>query len=215
MLQSEDAAGSNAKYQSLYDKFAPFYDLAIAAFALTKSGGVKKRRREYLRELEIREGSRVLEVSVGTGLNLRFLPTTAKYYGLDISKGMLRRCQRNLARWGRDAFLVQGAAGHLPFVDKAFDAVLHMGGVNFFSDKAAALMEMVRVAKPGAKIVVVDETQKLTRRFSKTPLAEGFYADGEASAVAPVQFLPLGVQDVRVRSIAKGDLYCLTFRAPN
>lgn len=168
-----------------------------------------------MQELEIREGSRVLEMSVGTGWNLRFLPTTVTYFGLDISIGMLRRCQRNLVQWGRDAFLVQGAAEHLPFVDGAFDAVLHLGGVNFFRNQAAALKEMVRVAKPGTKVVVVDETQKLTRRYSKTPLAGNFYADGEASAVAPVQFLPPDVRGVSFRPIAKGDLYCLTLGTPN
>jgi ubiquinone/menaquinone biosynthesis C-methylase UbiE len=35
--------------------------------------------------------------------------------------------------------LVQGAAEHLPFVDGVFDAVLHMGGINFFNHKAQAL----------------------------------------------------------------------------
>ena len=87
--------------------------------------------------------------------------------------------------------------------------------MNLFSDKTAALKEMVRVAKRGSKIVVVDETEKITRRYSKALLAGGFYTDGDALAVAPVQFLPPGVRRVSVRSIAKGDLYCLTFWTPN
>ena len=158
-LEDSDTTWQNQKYQKLYDRFARFYDSAIGLFALLKSGGLEKRRREYLDELEIKDGARVLEVSVGTGMNLRFLPGTARYFGLDISWGMLKRCQRNLRRWGIDAFLVQGAAEHLPFVDGAFDAVLHTGGINFFNDKAQALREMVRVAKPGTKFVMVDETE--------------------------------------------------------
>ena len=213
-LEDADVAGQNQKYQKLYDRFAGFYDLAIGLFAFLKSGGLEKRRREYLDELEIREGARVLEVSVGTGLNLRFLPRKARYFGLDISWGMLRRCQRNLRRWGIDALLVQGAAEHLPFVDGVFDAVLHMGGINFFNDKAQALREMVRVAKPGTKFVIVDETEQITRRYDKTPLAGAFYGDQHELALAPVDSLPPGMLEVRVKTIANGDLYCLTFRSP-
>ena len=112
-LEDSDTTWQNQKYQKLYDRFARFYDSAIGLFALLKSGGLEKRRREHLDELEIKDGARVLEVSVGTGMNLRFLPGTARYFGLDISWGMLKRCQRNLRRWGIDAFLVQGAAEHL------------------------------------------------------------------------------------------------------
>jgi ubiquinone/menaquinone biosynthesis C-methylase UbiE len=214
MLEDADSIGQNLRYQRLYDQFAGFYDLAIGLFALLRGGGLEKRRREYLDEMEIEPGARVLEVSVGTGMNLRFLPRMARYFGLDISWGMLRRCQKNLHRWGIDAFLVQGAAEHLPFVDGAFDAVLHMGGINFFNDKAQALREMVRVAKPGTKFVIVDETEQITRNFAKVPGAGAFYSEQHASALAPVDFLPPGMRDVQVKTIAKGDLYCLTFRSP-
>ena len=212
MLQAADVQGLNAKYQKLYDRFALLYDVAIASFARLRSGGLEKRRREYLKELEIRDGSRVLEVSVGTGQNLRFLPPTATYYGVDISIGMLRRCRKNLKRWRRSAFLVQGAAERLPFVDAAFDSVLHMGGINFFSDKATALREMVRVAKPGTKVVIVDETEKITRSFDRSPVAGVFYKDQHSAAAAPVDFLPSGVCEVSVKTIADGELYCMTFR---
>jgi len=36
--------------------------------------------------------------------------------------------------------------------------VFHVGGINFFSDKARAIREMLRVAKPGSKIIIADET---------------------------------------------------------
>jgi len=129
--------------------------------------------------------------------------------------GMLRRCQRNLKRWKRQAaLLVQGAAEHLPFVDRAFDSVLHMGGINFFNDKAQALREMVRVAKPGTKIVIVDETEKVTKRYERTPIVGSFYRNQHSSANAPVDCLPSGVKEVQVKTIANGELYCLSFRCP-
>ena len=184
-------------------------------YAWLRSGGLEKRRREYLDEMEVREGSRVLEVSVGTGQNLRFLPISAAYYGLDISIGMLRRCQKNLKRWRREAvLLVQGAAEHLPFVDAAFDSVLHMGGINFFNDKTQALREMIRVAKPGTKIVIVDETEKITRKYQRTPFAGSFYRDQHFLTASAVDLLPSGVKEVEVKTIANDELYCLSFRRP-
>ncbi len=52
--------------------------------------------------------------------------------------------------------LVEGEAAHLPFTGHAFDAVLHHGGIAEFGDKKGAIQEMMRVAKPGAKIVICD-----------------------------------------------------------
>jgi hypothetical protein len=48
LLEDTDIIGQNEKYRRLYDRFAPFYDLGIAAFALLRSGGIEQRRREYL-----------------------------------------------------------------------------------------------------------------------------------------------------------------------
>ena len=50
-----------------------------------------------------------------------------------------------------------GEAEDLPFRDREFDAVLSNGGFNHFDDPEKALREMVRVAKPGAPIVIADE----------------------------------------------------------
>lgn len=58
---------------------------------------------------------RVLEVSIGTGANLRLLPPGAEIHGLDLSMGMLRACRRNLRRAHREATLYQGEAERLPF----------------------------------------------------------------------------------------------------
>jgi ubiquinone/menaquinone biosynthesis C-methylase UbiE len=169
--------------QSLMQRwyFGPVHSAMLEGLAADRSAGVPHD------VLDVHECSRVLEVSVGTGMNLRFLPPTAQYVGLDISWGMLRRCHKSLRRWHRQALLVQGAAEHLPFVDGALDAVLHMGGINCFNDKAQVLREMVRVAKPGITFVIVDETEKITRRYDKTPVAGAFYANQHSSAHAPVE----------------------------
>ena len=54
-------------------------------------------------------------------------------------------------------------AERLPFKVESFDCVFHVGGINFFTDKARAIKEMIWVAKSGTKIVIVDETERTIR----------------------------------------------------
>ncbi len=213
-LEQADVSGENQRYQVLYDRIAPLYDLIGKLYARFKSGGLEKRRMEYLREMEIELGDSVLEVSVGTGANLQFLPHTARYFGLDISMGMFRQCQRHIRRWGLDVDLFQGAAEHLPFREASFDAVLHMGGINFFNDIPQALREMIRVARPGTKFVIVDETEKVAKRYENTAAAGVFYGNRPRVIAAPLDSLPKEMQEINAVEICDGELYCLTFRKP-
>ena len=131
-LEHDAITGSNKKYQSMYDRFAPLYDFSTSAYSHWKGMNVEARLREYLDELEVKEGDRVLEVSVGTGRNLQFLPRAAQYFGLDISWGMLKQCQRNTRKWNLDISLFMGNAECLPFKDESFDVVFHFGGIKLF-----------------------------------------------------------------------------------
>jgi len=128
---------------------------------------------------------------------------------------MLHKCRRNLKRWRRDAHLFHGEGERLPFRGAVFDCVYHVGGINFFSDKARAITEMIRVAKPGTKIVIVDETEKVvSRQYRKNPFTRRFYAGAEKSASAPVELVPAGMREIQSRLITAGNEYCLTFRKP-
>jgi ubiquinone/menaquinone biosynthesis C-methylase UbiE len=135
------------------------------------SEGERRRLGEYLRELEITPNGDVLEVAIGTGRNVKYLPQEATYFGIDISLGMLKQC-RKLSRKKLRIHLFLGEAEHLPFVDDAFDTVYHVGGINFFNDKAGALQEMIRVAKPGSKLLVVDETEKVAKKYERARSSE-------------------------------------------
>lgn len=213
-LREEEVTGSNRRYQALYDRIAPFYDLLTSLGARFRGMTVETRLREYLDELEVGPRSLVLEVSVGTGRNLQFLPRSAEYVGLDISWGMLKRCWRNAARWGLDVNLCQGEAEQLPFQDNSFDVVFSFGGINFFNDKAAALREMIRVARPGTRLVVGDETETASRGYQKVPLAGRFYSSRQEGISATAELLPPGMEEVRTKLIAGGELYYLCFRTP-
>ncbi len=111
-----------------------------------------------MRLLEVKPGDSVLETSVGTGRNFKYLPRGVKLSGLDLSPEMLANCQVNLRRWGMDADLFLGNAETLPFVDDSFDVVFHVGGINFFNDRAKAIREMIRVARPGSLLLIAAHT---------------------------------------------------------
>lgn len=205
--------GPNLKYQVLYDRIAPGYDLAERLYHwFTRRPNY---RQELINELELKPSARVLEVSVGTGANVRYMPHDIDFYGIDISWGMLRKCQRNLLQWRRKANLFQAEAERLPFKAGVFDCVFHVGGINFFTDKARAIKEMVWVAKPGTKIVIVDETERTIRQtYQRTPVVRNSFEPGTEKVRCPIDLVPPDMKDVTAREICAGKLYCLTFRKP-
>jgi SAM-dependent methyltransferase len=208
--------GPNRRFSRLYDWFsyiyAPYSRLMFAFL-----GGEERNRREVLDRLQP-QGGRVLEVSIGPGVNLPFLftmPGVDEVFGLDVSPGQLRQCQKLCRRRGWDVDLFLGTAERLPFVDASFDAVLHVGGINFFSDRRAALEEMGRVARPGARIVVVDENERGARFYERTlPGFRSSFRGGRPRVTAPVDLVPAVMQDVRLSNVWRGWFYCLEFRKP-
>ncbi|MFD2876294.1 hypothetical protein ACFTAO_10545 [Paenibacillus rhizoplanae] len=59
----------------------------------------------------------------------------------------------------------------------------HVGGINYFSDPHAAVLEMIRVAKPGTRLMIADETQKLVKgTYGKVPVVKGYFCRGRGPA---------------------------------
>ncbi len=101
----------------------------------------------------------VLEVAVGTGLNLPHYPDDVRLTGVDLSDRML-----DLAR-GRDrtATLRQADAHALPFADGSFDTVVCTFGLCSIPDPDTAVAEMVRVLRPGGRLILVDHVPSTSR----------------------------------------------------
>ena len=206
-------SGQNKKYQELYDRIAMFYDLSEKLYRWLKRR--QDFRRVYIDELEVPSGARILEVSVGTGANLRYFPSSTAFFGLDLSWGMLRQCRKNLRKWNRTAELFHGEAEYLPFREGVFDVVFHVGGINFFNDKTGAIQEMIRVARPGTKIVIVDETEKVVKeQYEKTPLIGKYFKKRAEAVTDPIVLVPGNMREGSCKQIVDGKAYCLTFRKP-
>ncbi len=216
-IEPEKLTGFNRRFSRMYDLtswgYRAFSRIAFAYIGMDEATG----RREITDRLEPRCG-RVLEVSIGPGVNLPYLMNRAdvgEVFGLDISLGQLKNCQRYVAKkgWGVDLFLGNGE--QLPFKDEAFDGVIHVGGINFFNDKKSAIEEMIRVAKPGARILIADETEKGAKGYEKfIPGFKGSF-QGEREAIkAPIDLIPPNMLETRVFDVWKGFMYCIEFRRP-
>jgi len=75
---------------------------------------------------------------------------------------------------------------------------------------------MIRVAKPGTKVVIVDETEKVVKEiYEKTPFTKKyFFLKRENAGASPVDLVPRDMLDIRSKEIGDGRLYCLSFRKP-
>ena len=130
---------------------------------LALQGGARRARMSILRHLLIlnRSEARVLEVGIGDGENLGFLPRSWTVYGVDIARTQLLACRERYPRMkGR---LAWAECERLPFPDSTFDACYSIGGFTYFEDHAAALSEMRRVTRESGPVVVADETPGMHR----------------------------------------------------
>jgi SAM-dependent methyltransferase len=156
-------SGRNRIVAAFYDgpgwvKFKPWEDRFLML-----QGGARRARTEILRHFTALGGSplRCLEVGIGDGANLAFLPSQWAIFGVDISRVQLAEClQRHRQLSGR---LAWAEAENLPFPNATFDATLSVGGFTYYRDHEAALREMRRVTKPGGPVVVADEVAGLHR----------------------------------------------------
>lgn len=216
-IQIDNLTGFNRRMSHEYDLFSWVYRAfsRTAFFLIGMSEG--DARREIIDRIDP-HGGRVLEVSIGPGVNLPYLTNrgdVGDIVGLDISPGQLTRCREFIQRksWPVDLFL--GNAEQLPFVDESFAGVLHIGGINFFNDQKAAIAEMIRVAQPGTKILIGDETEKGARWYEKVlPGFKKTFGSTRQEVVPPVHLVPQEMRDVRLSEVWKGWFYCLEFRKP-
>ncbi len=208
---AENPAGTNLTQQAIYDRLAKIYDINERVFGwLFRTRGI---RRQIVRELEAPPAARVLEVSVGTGANLSYFDRDVELFGLDVSWGMLRKCARKITESRLNAQLFQGEAERLPFRDGVFDSVFCCGAINFFRDQAHAVEEMVRAAKPGAKILIVGATEKASPSWYKNSrLVRWYFLETTKPGARPIDLVPPPTTAIQLRNIFAGMGYCLTFR---
>ena len=105
-----------------------------------------------------RKGALVLDVGVGTGLELPMFDPSSRVVGIDLSEPMLRRAARRVADTSLDhvAGLSVMDACHLAFAAATFDVIVAPYVLTVLPRPEASLDEWVRVLKPGGEIVLVN-----------------------------------------------------------
>ena len=219
LLEPSDLGPQNQKTQKMYQWMSRGFDASDRLGNLLFRGALNRMRHSLVQKLELKPGDRCLYTSIGTGLNLRFLAESVplsqmELVGLDLSMGMLEQCSKKLRGFEQTTLLVQANAERLPFADRSFDVVFHVGGINCFDRPAEAVREMVRVARPGSLVLYCDETTKVVKDlYQKSPLTRSTYKD-MPSQFDPRDWVPDGAIGTTYEEIPNGKMYFLWFRKP-
>jgi demethylmenaquinone methyltransferase / 2-methoxy-6-polyprenyl-1,4-benzoquinol methylase len=135
---------------AMFDNVAARYDLANDVLSL---GQDRRWRRALEHAVEAGVGERVLDLAAGTGTSSEpFADAGVFVVPCDFSMGMLRVGKRRRP----DLPFVAGDALQLPFADASFDAVTVSFGLRNLNDIEAGLGEMLRVTRPGGRLVVCE-----------------------------------------------------------
>ncbi|GAB4570543.1 MAG: hypothetical protein Kow0077_04880 [Anaerolineae bacterium] len=139
-------------FRLLYNELAWTYDWVSWIVSL---GDWRDWQRAALPFLDLPDGGPVLELAYGTGnLQLDLLAAGHAAFGIDRSRQMGRISQAKLRRAGQPVRLVQAEAGCLPFPDATFSCVVSTFPTDFIL-QASVVSEVMRVLKPGGRLVVV------------------------------------------------------------
>jgi demethylmenaquinone methyltransferase/2-methoxy-6-polyprenyl-1,4-benzoquinol methylase len=173
----------------MFDRIAPRYDLLNGVM----SGGLDRRwRRRAAAACDLSAGMSALDCCTGTGdLALEMAARVTRHglvTGLDFSPEMLTRARAKAESRGVPIRFVRGDALALPFADDAFDAAAVAFGARNWSDLEAGLAELVRVVRPGGRVVVLEITTPTRLRrlnalwFERVVPVVGRLVSGDRSA---------------------------------
>jgi phosphatidylethanolamine/phosphatidyl-N-methylethanolamine N-methyltransferase len=191
-------AVENDFVERVYEKLASVYDLT---FGPTLHPG----RLDARDCMGIQPNDRVLEVGVGTGINISLYPTNCRITGIDLSAGMLDKARERVARRNlRNVRLLEMDAANMTFADDSFDVVYAPYLVSVVPDPVKVAREMRRVCRPGGKIIILNHFRsanpilsRIERAISPFTVHIGFKSDLDLPGfLAQAQLQPISIQKV-------------------
>jgi ubiquinone/menaquinone biosynthesis C-methylase UbiE len=131
-----------------------WYDRHVLPYVLDLACGIRPVSRQRQKIVPLAHGQ-VLEVGIGTGLNVPFYDRTRvqRVVGVDPSLELHALAQRRIDAAGLNVELVGLSAERLPLADASFDTVVCTYTLCSIPDPAAALAEMRRVLRPGGRLL--------------------------------------------------------------
>jgi demethylmenaquinone methyltransferase/2-methoxy-6-polyprenyl-1,4-benzoquinol methylase len=144
---------------AMFDAVADRYDLTNDVLSMFQD---RSWRRATLDALAVGRGDRVLDLAAGTGTSAAPLADRGvRVVACDLSLGMLQVGRKKRP----DIAFVAGDAGALPFADESFDAVTISFGLRNVPDVDGALEEMLRVTRPGGRVVICEFSRPTNKAF--------------------------------------------------
>jgi phosphatidylethanolamine/phosphatidyl-N-methylethanolamine N-methyltransferase len=138
------------KVERVYSNYASVYDQIFGRI-------FHESRESAVRRLDVRDGERILEVGVGTGLSLPLYPRHCQVVAIDLSAGMLEKAHARVkAHALENVQLVRMDAGDMEFADDSFDTVMAAYVVTAVPDYRKVVTEMIRVCRPGGRIIMLN-----------------------------------------------------------
>jgi ubiquinone/menaquinone biosynthesis C-methylase UbiE len=148
---AEDRATAIARAR--YDRIALIYDWMPMQWM------VGRRSRPWREKMwQMVRNSKVLEIGVGTGINIELWPAEAEITAIDLSPRMLKQAQRRASQLNRQADLRLGHVQCLDFPDSSFDVVIATFLFCSVPDPVLGLRELGRVVRPGGLILLLEHT---------------------------------------------------------
>ncbi len=137
----------------MFDDVAPKYDVVNDVLSM---GQTRRWRRIVVDAVGAERGQRVLDLAAGTGTSSEpYADAGIDVVACDFSLGMLKVGKRRRP----DIDFVAGDATNLPFADNSFDACTISFGLRNVNEPKKALAEMLRVTRPGGRLVVAEFSQ--------------------------------------------------------
>ena len=158
-------------FDGFYTRFARTYDLLVKYLPVW--------RRWLEHALPHIEGSRVLEISFGTGYLLTQYANRFQVYGIDYNAAMTKTAKANLSQKGLKAELEQADVNFLPFKERSFDTIVNTMAYSGYADGKQALTEMGRVLKPNGKLIIIDVNYPKDHNWLGTNLVRFWMAGGD------------------------------------
>jgi phosphatidylethanolamine/phosphatidyl-N-methylethanolamine N-methyltransferase len=113
-------------------------------------------RKETVECLELKPGDKLLEVGIGTGMNLEYYPAGCEITGIDLCEKMLEVAKGKVGKGDKKVELRLMDSAQMDFPDDSFNKVLCFWALCSMKSPLATLQEISRVCGPGSKVVILE-----------------------------------------------------------